>query len=61
MYDCVQNVVNFISRAFFLLKHWKCLANIACIAAGLVTHRFRLSAMQAMNTRLKHWFMSKVE
>ena len=61
MYDCVQNVVNFISSAFFLLKHWKCLANIACIAVGLVTDRFRLSATQAMHTRLKNWFMSKVE
>ena len=61
MYVCKQNVVNFISRAFFLLKHWKCLANIACIAAGLVTHRFRLSATQAMHTRLKCWFMSKVK
>ena len=46
---------------FFLLKHWKCLANIACIAAGLVFHRFRLSATQAMHTRLKNWFMSKAE
>ena len=61
MYVTVQNVVNFISRAFFLLKHWKCLANIACIAAGLVTHRFRLSTTQAMHTRLKNWFMSKAE